>query len=183
MAWPVAARFRFGMKRGSALPRRARRRDRDQSGLALIEFALVAPVLVLLVFGTIEFGFAFNNNLELRSASREGARLGAVNNGCTTDPICGTADAQRDQLIAATRSRAQGLAGPQEIRISVSRSGALVGTDSVVVCLNYTLRSQTGLFTPVLDNTVLRSKAVMRLEQRPTFSEGTDTGGPGPASC
>jgi Flp pilus assembly protein TadG len=143
----------------------------------------------LLVFGVIEFGFAFNENLELRSSSREGARFAAVDNGCASNACSATtADQQRDALIVATRAKASGLAGSSLIKISVTCSASpcsstVVGTDSVTMCLNYTIKSMTGMFTPVLNNVVLRSKAVMRLEQIPTFSAGTDTSGPGTASC
>jgi Flp pilus assembly protein TadG len=154
-----------------------------------VEFAFIVPMFFVLVFGVIEFGFAFNSNLELRSASREGARLAAVDNGCATNACpATTADQQRDALIAATRAKAAGLAKASLIKVSISCSASpctssMIGTDSVTVCLNYTLRSVTGLFAPVLDNVVLKSKAIMRLEQIPTFSPGTDAAGPGAASC
>ncbi len=142
------------------------------------------PLLVVLIFGIIEFGFAFNQNLELHSASREGTRLATVDNGCPNNscPTL-TADQERDALIAATRAKAYGLARGSSIKVSVDYTGATVGTDTVTVCLNYTPHSVTGLFRPILDGVVLKSKAVMRLEQQPSFSKGTDTGGPGPASC
>ncbi len=53
--------------------------DEDQSGAAAVEFALVVPILFLLVFGIIEFGFIFNRWISVTHASREGARLLAVN--------------------------------------------------------------------------------------------------------
>lgn len=149
----------------------------------LVEFALLVPLALLLVFGIIEFGFAFNQNLELRSASREGARLAVVDNGCAGHACSRSADRQRDALIAATRAKAYGLANSASIKISVDYTGTTVGTDTVSVCLNYTVHSITGIFKPILNNVVLRSKSVMRLEQKPTFSKGTDTGGPGSASC
>jgi hypothetical protein len=155
----------------------------DEQGTALVEFALILPILIALLFGVIEFGFAFNSNLEVRSASREGARLAAVDNGCGSGTSCSSPGVQRDNLIVATRAKATGLANRQSIKISVSLpNGTQAGKDAEV-CLNYTLQSKTGLFSPVLNNVVLKSKAVMRLEQDATFSEGTDTGGPGAASC
>lgn len=57
---------------------RWRRFRRDQRGAAMVEFAIVAPVLLLFVFGIIEYGryfFLYNN---LTNAAREGARLAAV---------------------------------------------------------------------------------------------------------
>jgi Flp pilus assembly protein TadG len=56
-----------------------RRRCADrESGQALVEFALVFPVLMLLVVGIIDFGFAFNTWNTAQNAAREGARIAAV---------------------------------------------------------------------------------------------------------
>lgn len=44
-----------------------------------MEFALVAPLLFLLVFGIIDFGFGFHAWDAAHNAAREGARTGAVN--------------------------------------------------------------------------------------------------------
>jgi len=52
---------------------------RNERGAAMIEFALVLPILVMLVFGIIEFGRAYNAKITLTAASREGARLLALN--------------------------------------------------------------------------------------------------------
>jgi hypothetical protein len=54
------------------------RRRRDDRGAVVVEFALVLPVLVLFVFGIIEFGRAYNARIELTSAVREGARAVAL---------------------------------------------------------------------------------------------------------
>jgi Flp pilus assembly protein TadG len=44
----------------------------------MTEFALVLPLLVMLLFGIIQFGIAFNNYITLTDAVRSGARKGAV---------------------------------------------------------------------------------------------------------
>ena len=44
----------------------------------MTEFALVLPILALLLFGVIQFGIVFNNYLQLTDAVRAGARKGAV---------------------------------------------------------------------------------------------------------
>ena len=54
------------------------RRRRDDRGAAVVEFALVLPILVLFVFGIVEFGRAYNARIELTSAVREGARAVAL---------------------------------------------------------------------------------------------------------
>jgi Flp pilus assembly protein TadG len=44
-----------------------------------VEFAILLPVLLLLVFGIIDFGRALNAQIALTQAAREGARLDALN--------------------------------------------------------------------------------------------------------
>ena len=53
----------------------ARRRD---EGAAAVEFALVLPILVVLLFGIIEFGLVFDAQLTITHAAREGARVASV---------------------------------------------------------------------------------------------------------
>jgi Flp pilus assembly protein TadG len=68
-----------------------RRSESGERGAAVVEFALVLPILVLLVFGIIDFGQGFNAQVELRGAVREGARalaLGACASSSTTNSTC-----------------------------------------------------------------------------------------------
>lgn len=55
----------------------------DHHGQAMVEMALVLPVLLLLLFGTIEFGRVLHDFLVVTQAAREGARSMAVNEGRT----------------------------------------------------------------------------------------------------
>lgn len=48
----------------------------NQRGVAAVEFALLLPVLIMVLFGIIEFGIALSRQQVLDTASREGARLG-----------------------------------------------------------------------------------------------------------
>jgi len=50
----------------------------SQKGASAVEFALLLPVLMMVLFGIIEFGFALYQQAVLTNASREGARLGIV---------------------------------------------------------------------------------------------------------
>lgn len=56
-------------------------RRRKQKGAALVEFAIVAPLLILLLFGIIEFGYTMGQLNDVRHGNREAARLAAVNDG------------------------------------------------------------------------------------------------------
>lgn len=58
--------------------RRLRRRERGQS---LVEFALLAPVLILLFMGMFDFGWILHRQIQMDNATRLGARRGAVGEG------------------------------------------------------------------------------------------------------
>jgi Flp pilus assembly protein TadG len=52
--------------------------ENREKGASAVEFALVLPVLMLMLFGIIEFGFIFYDKAVITNASREGARRGIV---------------------------------------------------------------------------------------------------------
>lgn len=71
----------------------------SESGTAAVELALLLPVLMIILFGVIEFGVAFYRQAILTNASREGARLGIVQ---SVPPIANAAvDAKIDAYLTA----------------------------------------------------------------------------------
>jgi len=50
----------------------------NERGASAVEFALLLPLLMMILFGIIEFGMALYRQAILTNASREGARLGIV---------------------------------------------------------------------------------------------------------
>ena len=78
-----------GPDRRSGVRGRARRTARDEGGQALVEFALVIPVLMLILLGILKFGILYNNYLQLTDAVRSGARQMSIERG-QGDP-CGDA--------------------------------------------------------------------------------------------
>lgn len=65
------------------LIRRALRRPRRrrESGAAMVELAITLPLVVMLLFGTVEASWAFAVANDARHGAREGARLAAVDYG------------------------------------------------------------------------------------------------------
>ncbi|APG26972.1 hypothetical protein A7E78_03465 [Syntrophotalea acetylenivorans] len=51
---------------------------RSEQGTAVVEFAVILPFLLVVIFGIVEFGFIFYNKAMLTNASREGARRAIV---------------------------------------------------------------------------------------------------------
>ena len=60
--------------------RRVVRFVRDERGAALVEFAMISVVLMILIFGIIDFGRALYTKNSLTNAAREGGRYAAVAN-------------------------------------------------------------------------------------------------------
>jgi len=90
-----------------------RRFGRDQKGQSVVEFALVVPILLLLVLGIMEFGRAYSANLALQNAVREGARL-AVTGATDTQIVqrvkdsAPTLDSSRLTVTVSPATRRQG---------------------------------------------------------------------------
>lgn len=53
-------------------------RQRSDHGAAAVEFALVVPLLLILLFGTVTAGLAYSDHLGITNAVREGARFGSA---------------------------------------------------------------------------------------------------------
>jgi Flp pilus assembly protein TadG len=86
-------------------------------GAAAVEFALLLPMLLLIVFGLIDFGRALNAQITLTQAAREGARLAALG---------------QSNVATGTQSAATGLS-PVTVNVTSScLAGAAAGSNSVV---------------------------------------------------
>jgi Flp pilus assembly protein TadG len=96
-----------------------RKREKSESGAALVEFALILPVFMILVLGVFSGAIVYNQKLDLAHAAREGARFGSVLN--TTASLTGN---------CASSSWASCVQG-----ITVERSGGDLTTGGVCVAL------------------------------------------------
>jgi hypothetical protein len=108
-------------------------------GQALVETAMILPILLLIVLGTLEFGLAFDHNLTLQYATREGARTGsALANGGgpqTCSPPSAASTTVDHNIVAAVERvlTSEGspivLANVTEIRIYKVAAGNTAGTE------------------------------------------------------
>lgn len=72
-------------------------RRRSEDGAAAVEFALIVPLLLLVMLTIIDFGWIFNQQLSLTAAAREGARHLAIH----TDDSDAQAEAEaRAEVVA-----------------------------------------------------------------------------------
>jgi Flp pilus assembly pilin Flp len=97
---------------------RSRSPRRDDSGAAAVEFALVASLLIILVFGIIEFSLVMRDVVSLGSASRTAARIASAEAGagpCSTGCASGTpASVPKLAQDAADAIQRAGLAMPKD---------------------------------------------------------------------
>ncbi|WP_285319120.1 TadE/TadG family type IV pilus assembly protein [Pseudarthrobacter sp. lyk4-40-TYG-27] len=107
----------------------------SERGAAAVEFAILLPLLLMLVLGTIEFGRAYNAQITLTNAARDGVRVMAINNNPTAARTATqTAAASVSSTIPASA-------------ITVSPSTCSTGTQ-VTVTIKYTLSTITGIAGP-----------------------------------
>ena len=100
---PVLKLKRFGHKYG----------EKKERGQAMVEFVLVLPVFLLLVFGIVDFGMGFHAWLTVTNSAREGARLGAVRatNAQIVQRVQDTSDTLDAANMTVTVTNAQGNPG------------------------------------------------------------------------
>lgn len=154
---------------------RTRRTERRDDGAALVEFAFVALPLFLLLFGVIEFGWAFYQTNEVRHGAREGIRLVAVNEDPT--PAEGTPADQGERLAQETCERMDRHDGVRiEITLSDRDGNNVFDTgDDATVRVTKDLDQLTSMFDPFLGSVVLDETVTTRLEQDPGVDiDGTD---------
>jgi hypothetical protein len=124
---------------------------RTESGQALVETALVLPVILAMVLGIFGFGRLFNAQLVITNASREGARVGAL----------GRAD---DGIKQSVNKYLTGAGLTERVAISIDRPPSPDGPD-VHVAIRYPFH--TGIALPgVPDPLYLTSSAEMRMENQ-----------------
>src|SRR5437899_12482110 len=63
-----------------------KRQIRNERGQTMTEFAFVLPILLVLLFGIIQFGIIFNNYVALTDAARAASRKGAVSRNSSHPP-------------------------------------------------------------------------------------------------
>jgi Flp pilus assembly protein TadG len=103
---------------------------RRESGQAMVELAIVLPVLLMLVLGIIQYGILFNHSLTLTDAVRAGARQGAVSRVLPGGPATAAAAADARVRSAASGSLS-GANDPTALIITVTSTFAQ-GSDVTV---------------------------------------------------
>jgi len=123
---------------------------RNERGQTMVEFAIVLPVLMLIVFAIIQFGILFNNFVALTDAVRAGARTAAVSR-TAADPV------------AATISRVQSATGDlDQSKLGITVTSGWQHGDDVTVSATYPY--SIDLFGLVVQAGNLKSSTTERVE-------------------
>ena len=155
--------------------RRVRRRGslggslRERSGTEVLEMALILPLLLLLAFGTVEFGYWFYLEHNFQAAARDGVRAGIVSNPNWQDSDReAAANAAVDALMAnikippgkyETTFDYKDLNGARYMTVKVTANWKDIGVDTGLIIK--TDGKQTDL---VHNNSVMQGIATMRIE-------------------
>lgn len=123
----------------------------DDRGQALVEFALVVPVLLLLVLGIMEFGMVIHEYMVVTGAAREGARIAALGGNDTA-----VETAVKDAAVNFDKA---------DIRVTVSPSPTRIQGEPVTVTVTYPFKPVTPLIGAVFSAGYnINGAAVMRVE-------------------
>jgi hypothetical protein len=171
------------------------RRARGGRGAALVEFALILPILAMLIFGIIDFGKLFNDWQQLRQGVRQAAREGAVTNFASPPPctLTGFTGSAEMQALACKVKGKAGLGDGIRVGFWLPDSGvtpkAWSSGGTLRVCAMAPAESLTGITRPFLNGKVYTARVDIRIEQdlatNQSFGEAHETaiGSGWPSSC
>lgn len=121
---------------------------KSEKGQSLVEFALVLPLLVLLLFGIIDFARVFHVYLTMDHAGREAARAASIGNDVSEIKNTAVNDAASIGLTA------------DKVVISGTRNS---GTD-VTIIITYPINFLTPIIGEIVGSITLKDTTTMRVE-------------------
>lgn len=121
-------------------------------GQALVETALVLPILLILLMGIIDFGLIFNHYLLISNASRDAVR----------NAVVGQSDIQIGTLISSMTSTLE----PSDIKTTISPDDTIRKKgDPVTITIEYEHHLLTPIISAILPNPMkIKATTTMRME-------------------
>lgn len=143
-----------------------------------MEFAIILPLLLTVLFGIIEFGSVYSQMLDVRHGAREGARIVAVNDFPPGEDATTTTAAEQTAYLVETICSRMDFAGDAGVSIELgdpllSSAGAVA-----IVAVEADLNTITGWFDPILGGRHIESAVEVRLEQEAQWAETVDAACP-----
>ena len=130
---------------------------KNQKGQTLVEFALILPIIIIILFGITEFGRIFYSYLVITNAARQGARYGAV-----VETVRKSNEEIRQKVREVLPDSIK-IPNDDDISIEPKEKDARIPGVPLRVEVTY----KVDLITPIVlgkDTITLKSKAVMRVE-------------------
>ena len=119
------------------------RRRRSERGAELVEYALIVPVLMLILLGICEFGLALQAYIVVSNAAREGARVGML--VCASDPACYTTDDVSARVVAFVEAGLPSGAATPVTTCSCESSVRGISVERVAVSYTYQFQFISGI--------------------------------------
>lgn len=124
---------------------------KNNRGQALVEFALIIPVLLLLVVGVMEFGLVINQYMVMAEAAREGARSAALGGS-------------NDTVTTVVKTAASSI-DTSQLTISISPTTTRIRGNGVTVIVKKPVKSITTMMSPFFPaGFMVQGSATMRVE-------------------
>lgn len=140
-----------------------RRPDTDQRGQTLVEFAVVLPIIVLLMLGLFDFGRVVIFSAQLDNASRAGARVAIVNQ--SDDPSC-LGGAKTFKCAAADITAGMGMMATDIDDLVITGSDCTLPSNcSATVTVTYSFEPITPLVSSFFGPVGLSSTTTMPIER------------------
>lgn len=136
---------------GTRFTRAIKKLGKDESGQSLVEFALVLPILLLILIGIIDFGKVFSTELVIEGAALDAARYASV----------GATDAQVNQVIQQDCATLQ--ISQLTVTIAPSQSNRVSG-QPVVVTISYPVNLDLPLTAFLPNPLIVHAATAMRVE-------------------
>lgn len=124
---------------------------KSERGQAVVELALSLPLLLILLFGMIDFGRVITAYMSLEHAGREAARSASIG-------------ADNTEVYSRAKAAAQVL-DPNRLTVQISPESGRVRGTYVTITASYSVNISTPIIQNFLpDPYIVRSKTVMRVE-------------------
>lgn len=120
---------------------------RSERGAAAVEFAFIVPLMLIVLFAILDFGWVFNQQLAVTAAAREGARHAAVHSNAA-----GQADAEDlvNELLTVTPT------------ITWDSTCGPATDDRITMVVSVPLTDLTGWLTAISGEMTLEGRGSMR---------------------
>ncbi len=133
------------------------RRGPRRRGAAMVEFAIVLPLLMMFLFGIIEFGNLFKIRLSAQEAAREGCRLAVLQS--TAKPYSNSAGPVMQRIEAIMNAAGVDF---NSSMVTIEEDSLGDPAVSISVTVPYEMVSMTGFFDPIASD--LTGSCTMRKE-------------------